>query len=436
MIRTPYKTVSSRDLTGGMSDALSNTFQMLSTAEKEKLDKQRLDLQDARQARLDALNTPGSPEWIAAQKAQQEMKVSGLDAEQAWKAANDPVYQNALAAAKRETPGTPEWTAAQKLLQELKISGMTAEMDFRKKYDPVYQAQVNALGIAENERKGRETLANAIMGLDPYKTTTTTITPEQASAARTGLESAAVVNAGNVYNREYAKLTKPDTTLDVDATGEVRMIPTTPAMSSEEAHQEALKRAGLLGVVAGQAPKIDESKLPKVGTTETKTKLTADELTQAKIDATRNLVKEGKVPAVVALEVATKLNPVKTQKEKLEEAKFALDIEEFKEKQRQNYYGKSGLNGSGKQNWIKTYDDMIKTYGDPGKYDRPNIEKTLSDLQGTKYSDSEMSDAIEAARGVYGGSLIGVDENGFTDAVETYLIKIALAKKAKELENK
>ena len=68
---------------------------------------------------------------------------------------------------------------------------------------------------------------------------------------------------------------------------------------------------------------------------------------------------------------------------------------------------------------------MITRYGDPGKYDRPRIEKTLSDLQGTKYSDSEMSDAIKSARGVYGGTLVGVDETGFTDAVKTYLENLA-----------
>ncbi len=67
---------------------------------------------------------------------------------------------------------------------------------------------------------------------------------------------------------------------------------------------------------------------------------------------------------------------------------------------------------------------MIERYGNPGKYDRPAIEKTLSYLQGTQYSDSEMSDAIDFARGIYGGSLVGVNENGFTDAVKTYLLNL------------
>lgn len=342
MIKTPYKSVGSRDLTGGMSDALSNTFQMLSTVEKEKLDKQRLDLQDARQARLDALNTPGSAEWLAAQKAQQEMKIGGLDAEQAWKAANDPVYQNALAAAKRETPGTPEWTAAQNALRTMKLESMTEEQKWKMKNDPAYQAQINALNLAESERKGKEYLAKEIMGLPTETVVKTEITPEQREAARVGLESAAVVNAGDVYNREFAKLRTPVTVSEPVLVEGYEVTPgKTAVMSEEEAHQEALKRAGLLDVVAGKAPVIDKSRLPKVGVTESKKKLTADELTQAKLNATVKAAQEGKVPAAVALEVATKLTPTKTQKEKLEEAKLALDIEEFKAKEKGGMYKKS-----------------------------------------------------------------------------------------------
>lgn len=427
-----YSGMANPDITSGARLLLEGLGTPSDLVDKANV-RERVELQDARQARLDALNTPGSPEWIAAQKAQQDMKISSLAAEQAWKAANDPVYQDALAAAKRETPGTPEWTAAQNALREMKLKSMTEEQKWKMENDRVYKEQINALNLAENERKGREVLAGAIMGLPTDKITKTTITPEQASAVRTGLESEAVVNAGNVYNRVYAKLTKPDTTLDVDATGEVRIIPTTPSMSSEEAHQEALKRAGLLGVVAGQSPNIDESKLPKVGTTETKTKLTADELTQAKIDATMNLVKEGKVPALVALEVATKLTPTKTQKEKLEEAKFALDIEEFKEKQAKGYYGKGGGSGSG--DWLKALNETYKTYGDPdviGTGDKARIQNDLAKLQiDGKYSDADMKDAIEASMGVYanpGG--LGVDNLGFIRAVGDNLLKMKSKEKA------
>ena len=191
-----------------------------------------------------------------------------------------------------------------------------------------------------------------------------------------------------------------------------------------DAFDPAMEKAKLLDLVAGKAPVINESMLPKAGTVKTEKAKTPEELTQAKLDAGARLVKEGLVPATIFMDVANKLTPVKSAKEKLEEEKFGLDVLEFKEKQAKNYYGKSGGGGSGKGDWIKTYDAMITTYGDPGKYDRPAIEKFLSDLQGTQYSDSEMSDAIDYARGIYGGSLVGVDENGFKDAVKTYLGKL------------
>ena len=412
-------------LRASMQQASSNLGQMIIQDENRV----RQARQDARQDKQDLLATPGTPEWIAAQKAQQEMKIGGMGAEQAWKMENDPVYKNALAAAIRETPGTPEWTAAQDALQKLKISGMTAEMDFKKKNDPMYQAQINALNVAEKDRLGRETLANAIIGLPTETVTKTTVTPEQVDKARVSLESAAVTSAGDVYNKEFTRLTKPETRLDVDANGEVILVNTAPAISPEEAHQKAMEKAKLLDVVAGNAPVINESLLPKVGTTEATNKLTAEELTQAKLDATVRAVKEGKVPAAVALEVASKLTPVKSAKEKLEEEKFGLDVLEFKEKQAKNYYGKSGGSGSGKGDWLKTLEEAYKPYGDPGKYDRPDIEKTLSDLQGTKYTDSEMSDAIDSARGIYGGALIGVDEEGFKNAVKTYLEKLPIKEK-------
>lgn len=389
---------------------------------------ENLELQKVRQARLDALNTPGSPEWVAAQKAQQDMKISGLGVEQAWKAANDPVYQNALAAAKRETPGTPEWTAAQKALRTMKLEGMTEEQNWKMKNDPAYQAQINALNLAESERKGKEYLAKEIMGLPTETVVKTEITPEQRETARVGLESGAVVNAGNVYNKEFAKLRGPveGETISL-GTGEVITLAPGKTMSEEEAHQEALKRAGLLDVVAGKAPVIDESRLPKVGVTESKKKLTTDELTQAKLNATVKAAQEGKIPAAVALEVVTKLTPTKTQKEKLEEAKLALDIAEFKEKQAKGYYGKGG--GSGNGDWLKALNETYKTYGDPdlvGTGDRARIQNDLAKIQVEgKYSDADMKNAIEASMGVYanpGG--IGVDNLGFVRAVGDNLLKM------------
>lgn len=399
------------------------------------------ELTRAREARQDALNTPGTPEWIAAQKAQQEMKVSGLSAEQAWKAANDPVYQNALAAAKRETPGTPEWTAAQNALRTMKLESMTEEQKWKMKNDPAYQAQINALNLAENERKGKEYLAKEIMGLPTETVTKTEVTPAQREAAKLGLESAAVVNAGDVYNREFAKLRTPVTISEpVLVEGYEVTTGKTAVMSEEEAHQEALKRAGLLDVVAGKSPIINESLLPKVGVTESKKKLTAEELTQAKLNATIKAAQEGKVPAALALEVATKLTPVKTAKEKLEESKLALQEAEFEEKKAKNYYGKSG-GGSGKGDWLKTLEDTYKTYGTPdiiGEGQRAGIELKLSQLQSRENaSDADMANAIESSRGVYaypGG--LGVAEDEFKEAVELNLLKILRDKKAKEVKSK
>lgn len=324
-------------LRASMQQASSNLGQMI-TQDETRVRQAR---QDARQDKQDLLATPGTPEWIAAQKAQQEMKIGGLSAEQQWKMENDPVYKNALAAAIRETPGTPEWTEAQKALQNMKLQGLSAELELKKKIDPVYQAQISALGVAESERKGKELLAKEIMGLPTEIVTKTEITPAQREAAKLGLESAAVTSAGDVYNKEFTRLTKPETILDVDANGEVILVNTAPAISPEEAHQKAMEKAKLLDVVAGNAPVIDESKLPKAGTTEATKKFTAEELTQAKLNATIKAAQEGKVPAALALEVANKLNAVKTPEQKLAESKLDLEIERFKEQKAKNYYGHS-----------------------------------------------------------------------------------------------
>ena len=434
-----YSGMANPDITSGANMILSGLGTPGELADKANV-RQRLELQDLRQAKQDALATPGTPEWNAAQQAQQEMKISALGAEQAWKMQNDPVYQNALAAVKRETPGTPEWTEAQKALQNMKLQGLSAELELKKKIDPVYQAQINALSVAESERKGKELLAKEIMGLPTEIITKTEITPEQREAAKIGLESAAVVNAGDVYNREFAKLRTPVTVAEPIIVEGYEVTPgRTAVMSEEEAHQEALKRAGLLDVVAGKAPVINEGLLPKAGTTEVKKKLTADELTQAKLDATIKAVKEGKVPATLALEVANKLTPIKTSKEKIDEAELVLKQQEFLEKQKKNYYGKSG--GSGKGDWLKPLEEVYKTYGTPdiaGEGQRAGIELKLSQLQmQNSASDTDMANAIESSRGVYanpGG--LGVAEEEFKEAVELNLLKILRDKKAKEVETK
>lgn len=394
--------------------------------------KQQHELTRIRQAKQDALATPGTPEWVAAKAAEQQAKIGGMTAEQAWKATNDPVYQNALAAAKRETPGTPEWTAAQDALQKSKISGLTAEMDFKKKNDPLFQAQINALNLAENERKGKEILANAIVGLPTEKTVSTTITPEQVEKVKTGLESAAVVDAGKVYNDEYTKLTTPTsagTSYTLPGGEVIELTKPKSAMTPEEAHQKAMEKAKLLDVVAGKAPVIDESKLPKAGTKESKVKLTADELTQAKLDATINTVKQGKVPATVALEVISKITPTKTSKEKIDEAEYLLKEKEFQEKKASGYWKHNpGKGGGGTGELRKVLDEMYKDYGSPdliGSGDQARIESKLASTQAAGYSDDEMKKAINASRGKYanpGG--IGVSEDGFIEEVQRNLLRM------------
>lgn len=428
-----YSGMANPDITSGARLLLEGLGTPSDLVDKANV-RERVELQDARQARLDALNTPGSAEWIAAKEAEQQLKLGAMSAEQAWKSANDPVYQNALVVMKRETPGSPEWKEAQEIIQNMNMSNKREEYKLKGQYDPSVIAQFQALDIAKKDRAGQEYIGKQFFALPTEKVTTTTVTPEDVQKVKEQAESAATTNAGAKYNLIYDSLVNPENTpinksikIEGDIINGFKATPTTQLkMTPEEAHVEALKKSGLQDLLDNGTINIDPSIiLPKVGTTSKKEKYTADEITQARLDLLKKGVESGQIPAGLAMEVATKLQPVKSAKEKLEEAKFGLDVLEFKEKQDKNYYGKSGIGGSGKGDWIKTYDAMIKTYGDPGKYDRPNIEKTLSELQGTKYSDSEMSDAINAARGVYGGTLFGVDESGFTDAVKTYLEKLS-----------
>lgn len=391
--------------------------------------KQQHELTRIRQAKQDALATPGTPEWLAAKEAEKALKMDSMAAEQKWKAEFDPVYKNALAVQKQSIVGSPEYNEAQKTLTKL-------EQD-KKLFDwnnnPEIKAKLDEINRLKTERASQELLAKAIIGVPTEKITNTTITPEQVQQTRAGLESAAVTNAGSKFNEIYSKLTTPSEpviTYEVDSFGgqiPITTVPGKPAMSAEEAQQEALKRAGLLDVVAGKAPVIDESRLPKVGVTESTKKLTAEELTQAKLNATIKAAQEGKVPAALALEVATKLTPVKTSKEKLEEAKLALDIAEFKEKQAKGYYGKGGSSGNG--DWLKALNETYKTYGDPdlvGTGHRAIIQNDLAKIQVEgKYSDADMKNAIEASMGVYANpGSIGVDETGFVRAVGDNLLKM------------
>ena len=393
--------------------------------ERAELQDARLANQDLRQAKQDALATPGTPEWLAAKEAEKALKMDSMAAEQKWKAEFDPVYQNALAVQKQSIVGSPEYNEAQKTLTKL-------EQD-KKLFDwnnnPEIKAKLDEINRLKTERASQELLAKAIIGVPTEKITNTTITPEQVQQTRAGLESAAVTNAGSKFNEIYSKLTTPSEpviTYEVDSFGgqiPITTVPGKPTMSAEEAQQEALKRVGLLDVIEGKAPVIDESLLPKAGTTSKTDKKTEAELTQAKLDILTKAVNEGKIPATMALEVANKLNPKISQEQILainkddrEERKLTAQIEggEFKKAQK-----------SSTGNWLQTYNDMMTIYGDAGSYDRPDIADELAKLQqGGEHSDSDMSAAINAASGVYGRSVIGVNEDGFVESVKEYLKNI------------
>ena len=409
----------------------STLRQMIVQNEFEK----QQELTRAREARQEALNTPGTPEWKAAQQAQQEMKISALGAEQAWRADNDPVYQNALVAMKRETPGSPEWNEAQKIIQDRNMSNKLEEYKLRRQYDPSVIAQFQALDIAKKDRDGQEYIGKQFFALPTEKVTTTTVTPEDLQKAKEQAEMAATINAGKVFNTEYERLTKPATVLDIDGNGEVVMTKTNPVISEEEAYLAALKKSGLDKLQKGEGIAIDPSIiLPKVGTTSKEEKYTADELTQAKLDSLKKGVESGKISAGLAMEVANKLQPVKSAKDIREDAKVALDYAEFKAKEKADYWShqKGPDGGSGKA--IRTaLDDMFKTHGKPdviGTGDRADMEEKLAKLQVDKnYTDAQMTSAIEKARGIYGSSWVGVNEDGFIEAVKEGLGKLQPPKK-------
>lgn len=431
-----YSGMANPDITSGARMILEGLQTPGKIADKMQAD-ENLELQKARQARQDALATPGSPEWVAAKEAEKGLKLDMMGAEHDWNMKNNPTYRATI-------PGTTEYETlrANKTADQIAIIDAQSAARLREQLaNPATKILISKYAQEQKLQAGQEALAKEIMGLPTEVVTSTTITPEQVDKARAGLESAAVVNAGNVYNNEYAKLTALTGQKEIlDETGYPITISGKPQLTPEEAHQEALKRAGLLDVIEGKAPVINEGILPKAGTTKTSKKLTVEELNQAKLDAVIKAAQEGKVPAALALEVANKLTPTKTQKERLEEAKFALDVEEFKEKKSKNYYGKNG-SGSGKGNWLKTLEETYKTYGTPdvlGEGQRAGIELNLSKLQSRENaSDADMTNAIESARGVYaypGG--LGVNEDGFKEAVELNLLKIIRDKKTKELGNK
>lgn len=441
-----YSGMSAPDITSGarmfvsgleMPEKIADDFRL-----KERQDAQELRLvnQDARQAKLDELNTPGSAAWVEAEKAKQEMKLGGMSKEQAWKSANDPVYQNALVVMKRETPGSPEWNDAQKIIQNMNISNKREEYKLKGQYDPSVIAQFQALEIAKKDRAGQDFIGNEFFKIPREKVII--YTPEDVQKVKEQAESAATTNAGKVFNDEYARLTTPvkkPISESIKIEGNIitgfKATPTEQTqISEEEAYLAALKKSGLDKLQNGESIQIDPSiVLPKAGTTSKKEKYTPEEIIQLKLDALKTGVEQGKVPAGLAMEVATKLQPVKSAKDIREDTKVAIDMAEFEAKKKADYWShqKGPDNGSGKA--IRTaLDDMFKTYGGPdiiGTGDRADMEEKLAKLQTNKgYTDAQMTSVIEKSRGIYGNSLFGVDENGFLRAVEEGLGKLPIKK--------
>ena len=264
-----------------------------------------------------------------------------------------------------------------------------------------------------------------------------TITPEQVAQTRAGLESAAVTNAGSKFNEIYSKLTTPSEpviTYEVDSFGgqvPITKVPGKPAMSAEEAQQEALKRAGLLDVVAGNAPKIDEKSLPKIGTTKTEIKKTDQEKAQAKIDALLAANAKGEISNTLTMASIKAITNPLTHEQELADKKYLLDVKK----------ANADKNGPSKGTWGVEVKGMFEKHGYPdsiGTGDQADIEGKLASLQGTyDASDTDMSNAIRNAQLIYANiGSPGVDENGFKKAVEANLIKLALDKKAKEIHSK
>lgn len=159
----------STDLTGGMSDALSNIYNTLNANEQSRLDKERLAkaderlaLQDARQARMDLLATPGTEEYKAAQlaKANIELDVNKLD----------PNYAMKQRAYKAGIVGTPEWLEAKEAEQEYQ-----AQLN---KNDPLYQEKLAEIernkakfGWLKNQNTTKGNLGAALGRLNQIKLT-------------------------------------------------------------------------------------------------------------------------------------------------------------------------------------------------------------------------------------------------------------------------
>lgn len=422
-----YSGMANPDITSGANMILSGLGTPGELADKATA-KQRVEMQDLRQAKADAMATPGTPEWLAAKEAEKELKMGLVAAEHNWKMENDKGYRATIV-------GTEEYELARKnkLSDETALlNAQSAARIAEKKADPTTGILLSKYAQELKDKKFQEVLAGEVVNIPTEKTVTATTTQEQQDKARTGLESAAVVNAGKVYNDEYTKLITPTSsgaTYTLPGGEVIELQKPGTAMTPEEAHQKAMEKAKLLDVVAGNAPVIDEKSLPKIGTTETKVKYTPAEINQLKLDKAKELYTKGQIPASMVVELGKAITPVKTQKEKIDEAEYLLKEKEFQEKKASGYWkhstGKGGGNGDGVR---KELDELYKTYGKPdliGTGDQARIAMKLAETQsaGSGYSDDEMKKAINRAAGVYGNpGNPGVDEDGFVEAVQRNLL--------------
>lgn len=431
-----YSGMTNPDITTGAKMFVSGLEMPEKIADDFRL-KERQEAQDTRQAKQDALNTPGSSEWMAAKEAEKTLKMDVLAAEHDWNMKNNPVYRATI-------PGTEEYEAIRKNKTADQISIINAESAARLKEhaaNPANRILMAKYAQELKDQNDQKTVAKDFFAMPKEDIIETKVTPEDVTAVKNQLEGNATTRAGAKYNAIYENLVKPKTELDVDANGEVVTYQANPTSTPEEAHAKALKESGLQDLLDSGTIKIDDNQLPKVGITSKKITYTPEQIAQKKLDIVTEAVNKGKISPIVGLEVANKITPVKSAKDIREDAKVAIDVEEFKAKKAADYWGKdkkSPDGGSGKA-LRSALEDMFKTYGEPdvlpsvlGRGDRADMEEKLAKLQiDNDATDAEMTSIMEKARGVYGNSLVGVNQNGFLRAVEEGLGKIP-KKKSKE----
>lgn len=269
----------------------------------------------------------------------------------------------------------------------------------------IFDMKIAEANRLEQERLGKEKLAGELLKLPTQKATTQVVSPavtaQDVEAVRQGLLDDKYSQAGKTYAEEFAKLTAPKAIeespklppllypkdqqsgltfkgqpVDLSKIFEGNLVTALDDMVKEEmygkgvvpeasqkltpealnaAHIEALKRSGLSEDMTGKEFKVDSSKLPKESKEVTKQvmkKLSDAELKQGKLDLVRELAQSGAIPSTLALETANKINAPKSEKAKMDELKYLLDLrkedrqdKELKAKIAAGHFGK---NSSGK----------------------------------------------------------------------------------------